>query len=142
MKKASVYIIMVLCYIASNITCSLLNMLSQDSGIPMMITTLILSLIFSAAFAFLAFYIPQKLLASEDGMRYKVMSIIAIIIGSVMALSVIAAVNGNAGLTSILTNPYLLLLLLLSLLNSAFIFGITLFILYKKHYKKDWTHRL
>ena len=64
------------------------------------------------------------------------MSVITLIIGIALILSVIANINENIGLTNIF-NPYILLSILLSPLNPAFIFGITLFILYRSHYKNN-----
>ena len=141
MKKWGLYIIMILCYFASNIACNALNMLAQSGGMLMLIITLILTIIFSIAFAFLSFYIPQKIRVSEKGLRYKVMSVITLIIGIALVLSVIATINENIGLTNIF-NPYILLSILLSLLNPAFIFGITLFILYRSHYKNNLINKL
>lgn len=141
MKKFLVYVIMILCYFASNWACTIFNMFSANGGVIQVIA-LLLTIIFSIGFAFLSFYGPQKILLSEKGLRYKVLSIFTIIMGVITAMSAIKIVNENAELFDIFTQPDMLVLLLLSLLNPAFIFGVTLFIFYRKSYKKDLTNRL
>lgn len=141
MKKFFVYAIMVLCYFASNMLCSVLNVLSAN-GQNLQAIALVLTIIFSAVFAFLAYYIPQKILVSEKGLRYKVLSIITMILGFMTAASTLLTVNENAELFDIFVNPQMLVLFLIALINPALIFGITLFILYKKNYRIDLSNRL
>ncbi len=96
----------------------------------------------SVAFAFLSFYGPQKILVSDKGLRYKVLSIFTIIIGFTTGVSALTTVYENAELFDIFVHPDMLVLFLVSLINPTFIFGITLFVLYKKNYKKDLTNKL
>lgn len=141
MKKFLVYVIMVLCYFASNLVCSISNTLSSNEE-GMQILALVITLISSIAFAFLSFYGPQKIFSSERGLRYKVLSIFSIVIGMIKGISAVTAVDENAELFNIIVQPDMLFLLIVSLLNPAFIFGITLFVLYKKNYKGSDVNRI
>ncbi len=141
MKKFLVYVIMVLCYFASNWVCTILNTISAN-GEGLQAIALVLTILFSVAFAFLSFYGPQKILVSDKGLRYKVLSIFTIIIGFTTGVSALTTVYENAELFDIFVHPDMLVLFLVSLINPTFIFGITLFVLYKKNYKKDLTNKL
>ncbi len=141
MKKFLVYVIMVLCYFASNWVCTILNTISAN-GEGLQAIALVLTILFSVAFAFLSFYGPQRILVSDKGLRYKVLSIFTIIIGFTTGVSALTTVYENAELFDIFVHPDMLVLFLVSLINPTFIFGITLFVLYKKNYKKDLTNKL
>ena len=135
MKKFLIYTVMILCYFASNLFCTILNSISAN-GENIQAVALVLTILFSVAFAFLSFYTPQKILKSDEGVRYKILSIFTIIIGFTTGVSALTSVYENAELIDLFVNPYMLVLFLVSLINPTFIFGITLFILYKKNYKK------
>ena len=141
MKKFLVYVIMVLCYFASNWVCTILNTISAN-GEGLQAIALVLTILFSVAFAFLSFYGPQKILVSDKGLRYKVLSVFTIIIGFTTGVSALTTAYENAELFDIFVHPDMLVLFLVSLINPTFIFGITLFVLYKKNYKKDLTNKL
>ena len=141
MKKFLVYLIMVLCYFASNWVCTILNTISAN-GEGLQAIALVLTILFSVAFAFLSFYGPQKILVSDKGLRYKVLSIFTIIIGFTTGVSSLTTVYENAELFDVFVHPDMLVLFLVSLINPTFIFGITLFVLYKKSYKKNLTNKL
>ena len=140
-KKFLVYLTMILCYFASNWFCKILNLISANVE-NLQAVALVLTILFSVAFAFLSFYGSQKILKSEKGLRYKVLSIFTIIVGFTTGVSALTTVYENAELFDIFVNPDMLVLFLVSLINPTFIFGITLFVLHKKNYKKDLTNRL
>lgn len=141
MKKFLVYIIMILCYLASNLVCTIINTISAN-GKSLQIMALALTILFSIVFAFLAFYGPQKILVSDKGLRYKVLSIFTIIIGFITGVSALTSVYENAELFDIFVHPDMLVLFVISLINPTFVFGIALFVSYKKHYKKDLKNKL
>lgn len=141
MKKFLTYLTMILCCFASNWFCTILNLISAN-GQNLQAVALVLTILFSIAFAILSFYGPQKILKSEKGVRYKALSIFTIIVGFTTAVSALTTVYENAELFDIFVHPDMLVLFLISLINPTFIFGIALFVVYKKNYKKDLTNKL
>ena len=132
---------MILCYFASNWFCTILNLISANRN-NLQAVVLILTILFSIAFAFLSFYGSQKVLKSEKGLRYKVLSILTIIVGFTTGVSALTKAYENAELFDVFIHPDMLVLFLVSLINPTFIFGIALLLLYKKNYKKDLTNKI
>ena len=135
MKKFLAYALMVLCYWFPNIISTVLNSLYSTAGA--MIISFVITVMSGVLFAFTAFYVPQKFVPSENGLRYKVLSIFAILCGVVAAVSAMRIIDENATLFDIFVSIDMLGFMLAALLNTAFIFGVTLFVLYKRNYKND-----
>lgn len=135
MKKFLAYVLMILFYFTSNTICNLLNAFYYGS-IGIMILSLALTVISSAILGYLSFRIPEKITCSEHGLRYKVFSILTLIIGVTTSISALSEAYPGIEMYQIFNNLDALAFFLVSLINPMFIFGITLFVFYKRNYKK------
>ena len=137
MKKFLIYLIMIICYLVSNWMCEILNILSANY-INLQAVALVLTILCSVALSFVSFYVPQKILTSGNGLRYKLLSLFTMIIGFTSGVSSLTTVYENIELFDIF-RPLIFFSLLVFLINPTFIFGIILFVLYKKNYKNKIT---
>lgn len=133
MKRVAACVLLVFCYFFANLCCSLFNYLSTY-GMILNSISLILTILLSIGIAFLSFILSQKISYSSKGLRYKILSIFTMIIGIITAIGTLTTVNENAKMFDLITNPKMLLMFLMLLLNPTFIFGVVLFILYKNKY--------
>ena len=127
MKKAAAYFIMILCYLLSNLACGALNALLAAQYVSAVIS-LILTCVCSLVFAILAIIIPNKIADSECGRRYKIFAIFSMIMGAVMGIGTVASMDYKGA--------YAILMIMISLINPTFIFGIGLLCLYVRDYVK------
>ena len=141
MKKFFAYAIIFVFHYIPGIICGILNVFSQNNMI-IGIISLILTVALCILFANLTFKVSQNLSPSVKGLRYKVYSIYTILLGFTTGINAFTSVYKDAELIDIFTHPNMLGLFLVSLVNTAFIFGVSLFTIYKMNYKKDLINKL
>ena len=134
-KRIVAWLILCLCVVFPNILIALIGYILPTSYFSN-IAILIIYLILIVAFAFVGFNLSQVISLSKGGLRYKVIAIFTIIIGSLAGFSKFLELSQIDSLSEIFTNFGNLFIFLICFLNAHFIYGITMLILYKNNYKK------
>ncbi len=132
--KALSYITLGICYLFSNFASIGFNQMYYEDILPITIVV-ILCTSASIGFAISGFFASNKFDKSDEGVRYKVTSIFAIFIGVITGIGEFTSIFPDVELFEALMNVRMLLALFLSLINSAFVFGISLFVMFKIKYK-------
>ncbi|MBQ7118607.1 MAG: hypothetical protein IJO09_00180 [Oscillospiraceae bacterium] len=130
------YLTLVACYLFSNFMSIGFNQMYYEGRLAIAIVV-ILCISTSVGFAILGFYASNKFVVSDEGLRYKVISIFAMFIGVISGIGQFTSIFPNVELFEALMDSQMALALFLSLINSAFVFGICLFVVFKMKYKKQ-----
>ena len=135
LKKIFAWLVLCLCVVIPNILITLIGYILPTSYFSNM-AILIIYLILIVAFAFVGFNLSQVISLSKGGLRYKVIAIFTIIIGSLCGFAKFLDMGLVDTLTEIFTDFGNLFIFLICFLNTFFIYGVTILILYKHKYKK------
>lgn len=131
-KKRLAFSILVLFATISIITDSIIvNFLAEKN-----LLAIIISALLSIALAIAGFYASQYFSLSEKGLRYKIICIFFTIKGSETLLYFASSFVREINLIFFFAKPEVILLALLSLFDTYLVFAITLFVLYRKNYKR------
>lgn len=135
LRKLLAYLIMLLCIGISNSVITMIGYIIPINNFTRVII-LVLYAILIVVFAFVGFKLPQVISPSEEGLRYKVISMFTIITGSFASFSKFLDLRQVDTLIDIFTDFGNLFIFLICFLNAHFVYGITMLILYKINYKK------
>ena len=133
-KRIVAWLVLCLCVVIPNILITLIGYILPTSYFSYM-AILIIYLILIVAFAFVGFHLSQVISLSKSGLRYKVIAIFTIIIGSLGGFSKFLDLRQVDTLIEIFTNLGNLLMFFVCFLNALTIYGVTMLILYKNNYK-------
>ena len=134
-KRIVAWLILCLCVVFPNILIALIGYILPTSYFSNL-AILIIYLILIVAFAFVGFHLSQVISLSKSGLRYKVIAIFTIIIGSLAGFSKFLELSQIDSLSEIFTNFGNLLMFFVCFLNALTIYGVTMLILHKHNYKK------
>lgn len=136
MKRILAYLIIILFYFVSNMCASILNVVAVDNKVILIICSACIFII-SIGLSYAAFYIAEKIEASEKGLRYKVFSIFIVFVAVTQGIGGFVALYPNVEIIDIFLSISLLLPFALALFNPTLAFGITQFYLYRKRYSDN-----
>lgn len=141
MKRVLAIIVLILSYLLPNITSVIFAYRMYVSSVHPNVF-LVLLILLSIGYSVAGFFLSNKIEKSKAGLRYKVISIFAIVIGAMNAINELTTFFPGTELVDMLSNYRIFLaFLILLLVRAPMLFGITQFILYKLNYKKQLRDR-